>query len=106
MTGMVHKSLWLSLGQSFEHVTLYTYNGTAIFFGAIPEYYRNKSDFNYGMSALPIGFLERINLRNLLGIENVNILYLLHCTQIPMYVSIAAITGPWNCVAYRDIHLV
>ena len=38
MTGMVHKSLWLSLGQSFEHITLYTYNGAAIFFGAVPIY--------------------------------------------------------------------
>ena len=35
---MVHKSLRLSLGQSFEHVTLYTYNGAAIFSGAIPIY--------------------------------------------------------------------
>ena len=35
---MVHKSLWLSLGQSFEHITLYTYSGAAIFFGAIPIY--------------------------------------------------------------------
>ena len=28
---MVHKSLSLTLGQSFEHITLYTYNGAAIF---------------------------------------------------------------------------
>ena len=32
---MVYKSLWLTLGQSFEHITLYTYNGAAIFYGAI-----------------------------------------------------------------------
>ena len=30
---MVHKSLSLTLWQSFEHITLYTYNGAAIFFG-------------------------------------------------------------------------
>ena len=35
---MVQKSLSLTLGQSFEHITLYTYNGAAIFFGAIPIY--------------------------------------------------------------------
>ena len=29
---MVHKSLSLTLGQSFEHIILYTYNGAAIFF--------------------------------------------------------------------------
>ena len=33
---MVHKSLSLTLGQSFEHITLYTYNGAAIFFRSHP----------------------------------------------------------------------
>ena len=33
MTGMVHKSLSLTLGQSFEHITLYSYNGAAILGG-------------------------------------------------------------------------
>ena len=36
---MVHKSLLLTLGQSFEHITLYTYNGAAILGGGgIPIY--------------------------------------------------------------------
>ena len=33
---MVHKSLSQTLGQSFEHITLYTYNGAAIFWGGHP----------------------------------------------------------------------
>ena len=35
---MVHKSLYLILELRFEHITLYTYNGAAIFLGASPIY--------------------------------------------------------------------